>query len=188
MEIILTATNLETKLANKWKEETNSNFYVYQTGVGRTNVLLALCHLTSEMFDDCGQCTIKQIVNIGLCGCNVEEGKIYDIVIPSNFKDGDRNWFCDFTKNDMYPMLEHHNGSTLVTTSQFIKKDIYDGYFYDMEAFDILAFCREFDITFSCFKIVSDYCNKTSEVDYQSLDENKLYEKFKEALDGCRWN
>lgn len=184
--VILVATKTEEQLVQRYLREHQNldNTRYYRIGVGKTNTFVSLHRLMESLRLE-GQGV--QFVNIGLCGSNNIGHKVYDLIEPVNFEDGDRDNTNEFTKYDLYPEMTGQIGPTLVSCSRFSTFDKPDGKLYDMEGFAIAAFCKEFCIDWKCFKIVSDCCNKESEATYQALDCEYLYKKFKEALDGCEW-
>ena len=179
---VLVATKTELEFITKYKEQHPERFYnteIVFTGVGRTNTCISLAKIANDYELN----NRKSIVNIGLCGSSILGSKIGDIVIPSNFKDGDRDWSNSYVEEDMYPNVSCHAGPTLITSSNFVNNTKEQAIF-DMEAFDIQAFCSTFGLEFYCIKIISDFCNQD---DYERMNKELFYKKFEEALNGCRW-
>lgn len=185
--VILVATNTEYDLGKRYFAENAKDLedvVLIKTGVGKTNVMLKLVEIyRTWTFEEQKN---RTIINIGLCGSNIEGDKKLNVHRPTNFIDGDRDLECEFTKHDLYPITEGNSGITLVSSSKFVTKDAYDNSIYDMEAFDIKAFCDLYADNFICLKIVSDFCNSNSEKDYIAINKEQLYQVFKGALDEYR--
>lgn len=178
-KVILTATNLEDKLIERYLEEKlDREFTHVSVGIGRTN---AATNLVTYL-NNSSSYTPKIFINIGFCGSSVKDSAIYDIVRPANFIDGDRDHNNKFIADDMYPETSDNQGATLITSSNFVENPIEEAY-YDMEAFDMRAILLSLGLDFYCTKIVSDLCNLES---YERIDEEKAYNVFKEVLDGYK--
>ncbi len=175
---ILVATDTEHTLALEYQRRNAaklSDVQIIKTGIGRTYIMLNLVKIAMRHTSDLHK---LRIINIGLCGSSIKGSHICDIIYPTNFKDGDRDWNNSFVEPDMYPMAVDSSGQTLISGSKFVSNTPIEACF-DMEAFDIYAFCKEFGVDLHCVKIVSDFCNET---EYLHADKDKLYACFEKAL------
>lgn len=175
---VLIAANREWEMYERYckeRPEQMSRVAGVKMGVGKSHTYLALARIAHENED----LKSVRIVNIGLCGCNVRGAKIYDLVVPKNFLDADRDNTCEFTKYDLYPEDTGHDGPTLMSGSKFVTDPPIEAYF-DMEGFCVNVFCREYGATAVILKLVSDNC---SEQGYEAADPEIMYQAFKKALD-----
>lgn len=183
MILITTATSKEFSLVQDILKDRSeifplTNKTLLHTGIGRTNSFLSLVKFITKEQPIVNE---LRIVNIGFCGSSVQDSHLGDIVKIANFIDGDRNKADIIVYNDLYPEFNVFKGPTLVTSSRFVSTTKpEEQYYYDMEAFDQYAFCREFNLGFDCIKIVSDFCNLN---EYnETLDSSNYHSIFEKAL------
>lgn len=138
------------------------NTHMDISGIGRTMASIATVGAIAQGVD--------VVVNIGCCGSTLKSKKLW--YKPTHFYDGDFDLsaFGNFTKdpakvNNISDGDEH--SVSIYTYSHFVQ-DAPKDCLVDMECYDIVAHCMQWDKQFLIYKVVSDNADETADENFDN--------------------
>lgn len=147
-----------------WKLMEERPYYTHIdiVGIGRTQASLATEVAIVQGAD--------VVVNIGCCGSTLKSKKLW--YNPTHFYDGDFDLsaFGNYTKDpadvNTFSEVDEHSVS-IYTYSHFVQ-DAPKNCLVDMECYDIVAHCMQWNKQFLIYKVVSDNADETADENFDN--------------------